>query len=185
MVIERVRACGQPPTTSNLPPMSAGIWTWSRDPSAALPSASRTATTLRMTREEEAQEDLYLFRGLKPGPSIGLYGTTEVVPFPILLHSRFDSLYAVAGGGARATRAYFADAMASRTWPFAFFRAAWAWGRVAPAASITRATGVLLPEAFRAWVADSRVAPVARSRIPMARCRSFSFFGATLTMRLP
>ena len=46
-------------------------------------------------------------------------------------------------------------AMAWRTWPLAFFRAAWAWGRVTPAASITRATGVRLPEAFRASAADS------------------------------
>ena len=71
----------------------------------------------------------------------------------------------------------FANAMASRTWPFDFFRAAWAWGRVAPAASITRATGVLLPEAFRALAAESWVAPVACSRILMARSSSLEFLG--------
>ena len=75
--------------------------------------------------------------------------------------------------------------MAWRTWPLDFFRAATAWGRVTPAASITTATGVRLPEAFRVRLADSWSAPVARSRIPMARWISFSFLGATLTMRLP
>src|SRR5580698_1135938 len=113
-----------------------------------------------------------------------LYGTTEVVPFPGLLDSGFDLLYAVAGEGARATSFYLARAMARRTLAFAFFRAEVASPRVTPPASITRATGVRFPEAFRDWVADSWVAPVACSRIPMARCRSFSFFGATLTMRL-
>jgi hypothetical protein len=59
------------------------------------------------------------------------------------------------GAPGHTIRSYFAWAMAWRTWPFVLFNAAWAWGRVAPAASITTATGVLLPEAFKAWVADS------------------------------
>src|SRR5713226_5105641 len=54
---------------------------------------------------------------------------------------------------------YFASAMAWRTLAFAFFRAATAWARVALAATITSATGVRLPEAFRARRADSWFAP--------------------------
>ena len=50
---------------------------------------------------------------------------------------------------------YLAIAMAWRTWPVAFLRAATAWGRVALAASITSATGVRLPDAFKVRVADS------------------------------
>src|SRR5580704_13196038 len=52
-----------------------------------------------------------------------------------------------------------ADAMAWRTWPADFFNAACAWVRVTPVASITRATGVRLPEALRVRRADSWSAP--------------------------
>jgi len=47
---------------------------------------------------------------------------------------------------------YFNEAavMASRTWPLLFFKAADALERVAPAASITTATGVRLPLSFKA-----------------------------------
>src|ERR1700730_18871616 len=72
-------------------------------------------------------------------------------------------------GGGREFYIRFAQAVAWRTWPPDFFRAALAWARVTPAASITSATGVGLPAAARVRRAVSRSAPVTRSRIPMAR----------------
>src|ERR1700683_1531444 len=82
-------------------------------------------------------------------------------------------------------KSYLAIAIALRTFPLAFFNAAIAAARPAPAANNTSATGVRLPEAFRAPLADSWSAPVASSNIPTARCISFSFFGTTLTIRFP
>src|SRR5260370_14851743 len=55
----------------------------------------------------------------------------------------------------QAQRHGFASAIAWRTLPLAFFRAEAASARVTPAASITTATGVRLPEAFRARMADA------------------------------
>ena len=101
-----------------------------------------------------------------PQPQVAIPRRTRQNPAYCAIHDGVAQLRA-----RRRRRTYFGFvwAMAWRTWPPDCFKAAAARERLTRPASITNATGVRFPAAARVRRAFSRSAPVARSRIPMAR----------------